>query len=68
MTAYVEKGDIYFLYRPKVNVEDIQGLDDIQRLHIVLVADGEETARLFVVGKKRLPDIARETSKSTQRE
>lgn len=68
MASYVEKGDIYFFYRPKVNLEKIQSLDDIQRLHVVLVADNEDTARLFVVGKKRMPEIAKGKSRSTQRE
>nr|WP_299239800.1 DUF2795 domain-containing protein [uncultured Halomonas sp.] len=68
MTAYVEKGDIYFFYRPKVDAEKIQSLDEIQRLHMVLAPDDEDTARLFVVGKKRLPDIAKGKSRSTQRE
>ncbi len=68
MTDYVEKGDIYFFYRPRVNVEKVQSLDDIQRLHVVLVPDDQETARLFLVGKKRLPEITRGQSKSTARE
>lgn len=68
MKAHVEKGDIYFFYRPRVNVEKIQSLDDIQRLHVVLAPDDETTARLFLVGKKRMPEIAKGKSKSTQRE
>lgn len=68
MANYVEKGDIYFFYRPKVNAEKIRDQDDIQRLHIVLVADKDNAARLFVVGKKQLPDIAEGESKSTARE
>ncbi|MBB3230996.1 DUF2795 domain-containing protein [Halomonas stenophila] len=68
MTDYVEKGDIYFLYRPKVNAEKMQSLDDVQRLHVVLAPDDQKTARLFLVGKKRLPEITREQPKSTARE
>ncbi|WP_246131717.1 DUF2795 domain-containing protein [Pistricoccus aurantiacus] len=68
MTAYVEKGDIYFFYRPKIDAEKIQELDDIQRLYLVLAPEKKDTARLFLVGKKRLPEIPRGKSKSTQRE
>lgn len=68
MTDYVEKGDIYFFYRPKVNAEKIQGRDDVQRLHLVLVSDAGDPARLFIVGKKQLPDIVEGQSKSTERE
>ena len=41
MATYVEKGDIYFFYRPKVDTEKVQGLDDVQRMHLVLVPDDE---------------------------
>lgn len=68
MADHVEKGDIYFFYRPKVNAEKVNGLDDIQRLHVVLVPDGAQNARLFLVGKKRMPDIVKGKSRSTQRE
>ncbi len=68
MASYVEKGDIYFFYRPKVNVDKVQGLDDVQRLHVVLAPDEEDTARLFVVGKKRMPKITQGKPQSTARE
>lgn len=68
MTNYVEKGDIYFFYRPKVDADKIRSIDDVQRLHLVLVADNEDTARLFVVGRKQLPEIVKGKSKSTERE
>jgi len=68
MATYVEKGDVYFFYRPKVNVEKMQGLGDVQRLHVVLAPDEEDAARLFVVGKKRMPKIIKSKPKSTARE
>ncbi|XKH59213.1 DUF2795 domain-containing protein [Halomonas sediminis] len=68
MTDYVEKGDIYFFYRPKVNTQTVRSLDDVQRLHVVLVPDDADTARLFIVGKKRLPEITHGKPKSTARE
>lgn len=68
MTDYVEKGDIYFFYRPKVNTQQVDNIDDVQRLYLVLVPDDEDTARLFLIGKKRLPEILKGKPKSTARE
>ncbi|EKM61403.1 uncharacterized protein PHACADRAFT_180527 [Phanerochaete carnosa HHB-10118-sp] len=33
----VERGHIYFFYRPKVEVEEVHSIDDVQRFHILLV-------------------------------
>lgn len=68
MKDYVEKGDIYFFYRPKVNTQQVKSLDDVQRLYLVLVPDNEDTARLFLVGKKRMPEISHGKASSTARE
>ncbi|NIC06595.1 DUF2795 domain-containing protein [Billgrantia bachuensis] len=68
MADHVEKGEIYFFYRPKVNAAKVQSLDDVQRLHVVLVPDDREAARLLLVGKKRLPEIVKGKPKSTARE
>ena len=68
MADEIEKGDIYFFYRTKLDTDDIKSLDDVQRFHIVMVADGSDSGRLFVVGKKRLPDIIKGEAKSTERE
>jgi hypothetical protein len=68
MANYVEKGEIYFFYRPKVNTEKVQSLDDVQRLHMVLAPEGQQTVRLFLVGKKRLPEIVKGKPKTTARE
>ncbi|WP_228716819.1 DUF2795 domain-containing protein [Billgrantia pellis] len=68
MADYVEKGDIYFFYRPKVNVQKVASLDDIQRLYVVLVPDEGNDARLFLVGKKRMPEIVKGKPTSTARE
>lgn len=68
MADYIEKGDIYFFYRPKVNANRINDRDDVQRLHLVLVPDKDATARLFIVGSKQLPDIVEGEAKSTARD
>ena len=54
----LEEGDIFFLYRPRVNTTDPAGLDDVQRFDMVLRPRGGDLLRVMVIGKKRLPDIA----------
>ena len=68
MGEVVEKGDIYFFYRTKVNKKKATSKKDIQRLYMILTPDGESKSRLFLVGKKRLPEIVKGKSKSTERE
>lgn len=52
----LEEGDIVFLYRPKTDEHDPEGLDDVQRFEIAMRPRGGKT-RLLAVGKKRLPDV-----------
>jgi hypothetical protein len=52
-----EAGDIYFFYRPRVGDDQVESLDDVQRLLIVLRPWTGKALRLLVVGRKRLPDI-----------
>ena len=54
-----EQGDIYFLYRPKVDVDEAKGFEDVQRLHLVLRPQGAKRLRLLTIGRKRLPDVER---------
>ncbi|HEY2319234.1 MAG TPA: hypothetical protein VGH67_13105 [Solirubrobacteraceae bacterium] len=56
MTAELERGDIYFFYRPRVNVDEVRSLDDVQRLFFVLHVDGTHRLRDIIVGTKHLPD------------
>lgn len=63
----MEKGIMYFFFRPKVAVEHAESLDDVQRSYIVLrplplgakLAEGkiqdEGNNRLIAIPKKRLP-------------
>lgn len=55
-TEVLERGDIFFLYRPRVEEEDPEGLGDVQRFFMVLRPQGGHKVRLLVVGRKRLPD------------
>lgn len=56
--SILEEGDIFFLYRPKVDVEHPGGLDDLQHLYVALRPRGRAAnVRLLVIGKKRLPTL-----------
>ncbi|HEV7897668.1 MAG TPA: hypothetical protein VGP31_07500 [Planosporangium sp.] len=57
MAEILEDGDIYFLYRPRVSEDQVESLDDVQRLLIVLHPWREQRLRLIVVGAKRLPAV-----------
>lgn len=55
----LERGNIYFFYRPRVDEEDPSGFGDVQRFFIILRPDESDKIRLLVVGRKRLPEIER---------
>lgn len=63
----LERGHIYFFYRPKVSIgpdDTVTSLDDIAKFDFLLLprsttASSKRRFRLFVVGKKRLPDRAK---------
>lgn len=52
----LERGSIYFLFRPKVERHDPKGSEDVQRFYLVLSPHGKTRYRLLVVGRKELPD------------
>lgn len=58
-TEILERGHIFFFYRPRVDEEDPEGLSDVQRFFIVLRAEPSHRMRLLTVGRKRLPDVER---------
>jgi hypothetical protein len=51
----IECGDIYFLYRPAVGVDEVHGFKDVRRLYILLKPWGTQIYRLLIVGRKKLP-------------
>ncbi|BGP25408.1 hypothetical protein JCM10295v2_004332 [Rhodotorula toruloides] len=57
----IEKGHVYFIYRPKVEIEHPESLDDVQRFHLLLVPHGSKLHRLIAIGKKALPDASEST-------
>ena len=53
----LEEGDIFFLYRPLVDIERPHDLSEVQHLYIVLRPRSGGKLRLLVIGKKRLPEL-----------
>jgi hypothetical protein len=57
MTKILERGDIFFLYRPRLDVTSVHGLSDVQRFYTVLKPASKAVFRRVIIGRKRLPDI-----------
>jgi hypothetical protein len=57
VSRILEAGDLLFFYRPRVGVERVSSLADVQRFFLVLEPEGTSGFRRLVVGRKRLPDI-----------
>src|SRR5437870_10535882 len=57
MPQVLERGNIYFIYRPRVEETSAAGLEDVQRFFLVLSPHGNDRHRLLVIGRKKLPDI-----------
>lgn len=53
----LERGNIYFLYRPKVEKEHARGEKDVERFYIVLSPEGKKRYREIIIGRKGLPRI-----------
>ena len=74
----LEYGDIYFFYRPKVGSPNVKSIDDVRRFFMVTVPERTTTKnvnektnrqlyRLFVIGKKSLPEIRTSEARSSER-
>src|SRR5947207_2162826 len=57
MPQVLERGNIYFVYRPRVEETSVSGLEDIQRFFMILSPHNNEQHRLIVIGHKKLPEI-----------
>jgi hypothetical protein len=58
MVDVLERGHIYFFYRPRVDHEAAKSLDDVRRLYLVLSARRRARVyRLVIVAEKRLPSL-----------
>jgi hypothetical protein len=52
----LERGDVTFLYRPRVGHERPRGLGDVQGLFLLMSPYLRHRHRLVCIGRKRLPD------------
>jgi hypothetical protein len=59
MIRALERGDVFFFFRPRVGVEEVRALEDVARFFVVLDPDARGRDRLLIVGRKRLPDPSR---------
>jgi hypothetical protein len=57
MADVLERGNIYFFYRPRVQEREAEGIEDVQRFSLVLSPHGEHHHRLLIVGRKKLPEL-----------
>src|SRR5688500_16777734 len=55
----LEHGSATFLYRPRVEEQHPDELDDVQRLLILLAPTDSAFERLIAIGRKRIPRSAR---------
>lgn len=53
--SLLEEGQIFFIYRPRVGVEEAKSLTDVQRFYLILQPDKGTKKRLIVIGKKKIP-------------
>jgi hypothetical protein len=64
-SRFLEKGLVYFFYRPKVGVEEVHDLAEVQKLYMLLIP--KETMRkedlehrkhrMILITKKKLPEV-----------
>jgi hypothetical protein len=78
-TQMLEYGDIYFFYRPKVGSEQVKSINDVRRFFMVMAPEGRQQKqskqkqkqkqlyRLFVIGKKSLPEIRKSEARTSER-
>jgi hypothetical protein len=71
----LEQGDIYFFYRPKKAAEEVKGIEDVRRFFMVTAPEDQnnnnskknQLYRIFVIGKKSLPEIRKSEARSSER-
>ena len=79
-TQMLEYGDIYFFYRPKVGSEQVKSINDVRRFFMVMAPERREQQqqsqkqqkqkqlyRLFVIGKKSLPEVRKSEARASER-
>jgi len=68
----LEQGDIYFFYRPKKAAEEVKGIEDVRRFFMVTApeqnsSNNSQLYRLFVIGKKSLPEVRETEARASER-
>jgi hypothetical protein len=70
----LEYGDIYFFYRPKVRSQEVKGIEDVRKFFMVTAPEKENSNnnksqlyRLFVIGKKSLPEVRKTEARASER-
>jgi hypothetical protein len=68
----LEQGDIYFFYRPKKAAEEVKGIEDVRRFFMVTAPEESSSNkshlyRLFVIGKKSLPEVRKTEARASER-
>jgi hypothetical protein len=64
----IEQGDIFFFYRAKVGTQEVSSVEDVQRFYMATAPEGKKAKyRLFVVGRKQLPEIEKGKATSEER-
>jgi len=74
-STVIEQGDLFFFYKPKIGIEEVEGIEDVQRFYMVTSSledvkgkeKKEERYRLFLIGQKQLPEIVEGRSISKER-
>jgi hypothetical protein len=57
VSEIIEQGDIFFFYRPRVGIDQVDDLSDVRNFFMILQPDGGGKYRRIIVGRKRLPDV-----------
>ena len=63
----LEDGDIFFFYRPKIDVEEVKDIENVQRFYMVTSPSKSEIYRVFLIGQKQLPEITEGRASSEER-
>jgi hypothetical protein len=71
----LEQGDIYFFYRPKKGAEEVKSIEDVRRFFMVTAPEKSESKengknqlyRLFIIGKKSLPEVRKSEARASER-
>jgi hypothetical protein len=58
MARTLERGDVFFAYKPRVDTNNPRSIEDVQRFYMILSPDGASRWRRLRIGRKRLPDVA----------